>query len=194
MNHLRVLISMIVCAVLCSSCQNDGGGSEKTADQLMTEGWQSYGSHNYQAAADAFTQALGKNANLVDGYNGLGWANGKLNQLPTSVTKFLAGLVMDTTNLEIKSGLAFVYNAQKNYTQSIIQGRAVLVTNSSWSFSRDVTVNALDLQLLLAEDFFAMAAYDSSLARVKILNPIFTADVSTVAGQTALAQEIELLH
>jgi len=194
MNYRLVVLSIILCAILFSSCEGDSGGGEKTADQLMAEGWQSYLNHDYSGATDQFAKALAKNSNLVDGYNGLGWANGKLNDLPTSVSKFLTGLGMDTANLEIRSGLAFVYNAQKNYAQSIVQGRAVLVSNPSWSFSRDATVNASDLQLLLAENFFATASYDSSLARVRILNPLFAADVSTVAGQTALAQEIERLQ
>ncbi len=176
--------------VMIAGCGSGGGGSE-SADQLVADGWTAYLSHNYAGASSKFSQALALNGNLVDAYNGSGWSLAKLNLPDSAVTQFNKGLNRDTANAEIRAGLAFVDNALKLYSQSITLALAVLQGKPSWVFSRDNSVNALDLHLLLAEDYFALASYTESLTQIQILNPSFAADVSTVTGQTSLAKEIE---
>ena len=184
------------------SCSKDDGSPPKTPQELLTEGWQGYASHNYQLAIDRFTAALQADASLVDAYNGLGWANAKRDLLDASVSNFNTGLARDSSNLQMKAGLAFVLNAKSSlanhYQLSIDKALAVLHADSLWSFSRDVSINASDLQLLLSEDYFAIADFSSSLVQVQKLNAklstSFDADVSTTAGQTALANEIERLR
>ena len=150
-----------------------------------------FGDH---AAADArFTEALSKDANFVDAYNGGGWSKAKLNTLSGAIASFSTGLGKDSANLEIRAGMAFVYNAQKDYSHSIQYALAVLQGSSTWAFTRDPTVSYSDLHLLLAEDYFAQADYASSLQQVSLLDSAFNADVTTNSGQIALAQKIEQL-
>lgn len=169
----------------------------KTAPELLAEGWQGFSGHNYQLAIDRFTAALQLDPTLVDAYNGSGWANAKRDSLNASSLAFNAGLALDTGNLPMKAGLAFVLNAQRSvadhYQQSIDRANSVLLADSGWTFSRDTSVNSRDLHILLAEDYFAMADYATSLAEVKKLAS-FDADITTVAGQTQLAAEIEYLR
>lgn len=103
---------------------------------------------------------------------------------------------MSSTNLEIRSGMAFVYNGEKDYSTSVTFALSVIALNPNWAFSRDTTIDVADLRLLLAEDYFALEEYSSSLTQVVLLDSSFSAslDVSTVAGQTTLAQEIERLR
>ncbi len=184
-----VLAFLIVVVAGCSSTSNP-----ESADQLVSEGWTAYLNHNYTLASSKFSQALALNGNLVDAYNGAGWSLAKLNLPDSAVTQFNRGLARDTGNTEIRAGLAFVDNALKLYSQSITLALAVLQVRPAWVFSRDNSVNAQDLHLLLAEDYFALASYPQSLAQVQILNPAFAADVTTVVGQTSLAKEIERLR
>ena len=181
-------------SIIVTSCMSGDGPSPPTASELVTQGWQAYSTRSYATAADKFNQAIGVDGNFVDAYNGAGWATARLNQLATSITRFTAGMTKDTANLEIKAGLSIVYNAQRNYAQSILYANRVIATQPAWSFSRDATVSSSDLHLLLAENFFATANYTAALAEVNILNGSFSADVSTIVGQTALAQEIERLR
>lgn len=189
------LISMFMCLLL-GSCSGgeDSTPTEKTAAQLTVEGWQAYTAKNYTTANSRFSEALAKDGNFVDAYNGSGWARMRLNTLSASLSSFLAGLTRDTANLEIQAGLAFFYNAQKNYSESVFYGDKVLQANAGWVFSRDAAITGADLHLLLAEDYFARASYTASLQHVQILNGSFTADVSTPIGQDALAKEIERLR
>ncbi|HYQ87296.1 MAG TPA: hypothetical protein VES59_08665 [Bacteroidota bacterium] len=193
---IRVLIMVLVIAQLWGCSKDEGGPAAKTPAELLAEGWQAYASRNYQLAHDDFAAATQGDANLVDAYNGSGWANAKLNVLAAAVASFNTGLGKDAVNLQMRAGLSFVFNAQKLYTSSIAADTTVLHANSTWSFSRDTSINAADLHLLLAEDYFALTPPDfaSSKAQVLTLNPLFAADIATLAGQTALAAEIERLR
>ncbi len=177
----------------CSS--GDGGGGE-SASQLISDGWNAYAARSYRTAAGKFNQALSMDGTLVDAYNGAGWSYAKLDRLDTASTKFNAGIGRQPTNKEINAGLAFVTNATKLYQSSITHAQNVIQLDPAWTFSRDNAVDWRDLQVLLAENYFALAHYDSSLIHVRLL-PLgsgFTADTTTVQGRTALADEIESLR
>ena len=185
---------LLGCMMLWSCSKNETGPTVVTPDQLVAQGWQAYAGRNYPLAVDRFTEALQANSNLVDACNGSGWANAKLDSLTASVTGFSSGLSKDSTNLQIKAGLSFVYSAEKQYAFSISRATQVLRADTNWRFSRDTSVNSSDLHILLAEDYFALAYFDSSLTQVRVLNSSFSADVTTLAGQAALANEIEILR
>ena len=176
----------------CSSGGGDGPPA-KTPEQLLSEGWQAYASHNYTLALTDFNSAAQGNSNLVDAFNGAGWANAKLNSLAASVVDFRNGLTKNGSNVQMKAGLSLVFNAQKLYDSSIVRAGEVLAADPAWVFTRDTSLNASDLHLLLAEDYFAQVPpnFAASLAQVQILDPSFTADVSGITGQAALAQRIE---
>jgi hypothetical protein len=192
----RFLVLGLAIAQLWGCSKDEGGAPAKTPAELVAEGWQAYANRNYQLAHDDFASATQGNGNLADAYNGSGWANAKLNALGGAVTSFNSGLGKDSANLQMKAGLSFVFNAQKLYISSIAYDSTVLHADSTWSFSRDTSINAADLHLLLAEDYFALTPPDfiSSKREVRILDTSFVADVGTLPGQTALAAEIETLR
>ncbi len=190
------LYGLAFCCIILGSCSGNNSTSPPppTADQIIAEGWQKYAAGQYQEALNKFNEALGMDAGKVDAYNGAGWANAHLNALSASVTSFLHGFSRDTTDLEIKAGLALVFHAQKNYFASIERALPVLQANIHWTFSRDAAINYSDLRILLAEDYFGLANYPESKNQVLQVEPGFSADVSTIEGQTALGQEIEALR
>ncbi len=179
----------------CSSGGDGGGPPTKTPEQYLAEGWQAYAAKNYSLALSDFNAAAQAKPSLADAFNGAGWANAKLTLLPASAADFNDGLTKSPGNVQILAGLSLVFNAQKLYDSSIVRAGEVLSAAPAWVFTRDTSTNAFDLHLLLAEDYFALTppAFGSSLAQVQILNPGFAADITTIAGQTALAAEIERL-
>jgi hypothetical protein len=196
MKACMVVVTMAIVVVLssCSSNNSNPANATETAPQLINDGWQAFTNQDYNTALSKFTAALRLDAALVDGYNGAGWSDVRLNLLSNAITEFTGGRSKDTNNVDILAGLSFVNNAQKNYSASIGDVASLLQKNAHWFFERDTTVNINDVKVVLAEDYFSTANFDSSLAVVQTLNPAFSADVSTVAGQTALAQEIETLR
>jgi hypothetical protein len=191
------VVAVIAIGVLLPSSSGNSTNNPppgESASQLVNDGWQAFAGQNYTTALSKFTAALRLDATLVDGYNGAGWSDIRLNLLDNATTEFNAGKSRDTTNVDIWAGLAFVNNAQKNYTASIADAQSVLQKNTHWFFERDTTVNIGDVKVALAEDYFSTASFDLSLAAVQSLDASFRADVSTLAGQAALAQEIETLR
>lgn len=196
MTMVKILVMCLLTAmlVLSSGCESSSGDGDKSPERLVAEGWVAFSAGNYSEAASRFDEALNKAGNYVEAYDGAGWSYAKLNSLSTAESRFLAGLSRDTTNYEIKAGLAFLYHAQKRYNESAMMLENLLGQNTDWTFRGDASIGNTDLRLLLAEDYFALANYSASLSQVQILNSSFTADVSTVSGQAALAQEIERLR
>ncbi len=177
------------------SCKNDSSSPpEKTAQQLVTEGWQKFSTKDYHGALSSFNQAISTDPSIVDAYNGAGWSNARLSDATNAIVRFNGGATRDANNLEIKAGLAFAWSAQKDYSQSITYAAAVIQADGNWTFSHDASVTVRTLHLLLAENYFAQANYTASLQQVQVLNSSFVADVSTIAGQTALGEEIERLR
>ena len=192
----RIIIPVFLLALVWWGCQVDSPPPPETAQQLVDDGWAQYATANYQGARDLFNQASALDGSVVDAYNGAGWSSAKLNDLSTAMESFGLGQVKDTSNLEIRAGIGIIENARKNYAFSDSSVLSVLSENSSWVFSRDTSINSLDLHLLLAENFFAEAEYELSRDQVHLLDPSFPSalDVTTVAGRTALAMAIENLR
>jgi tetratricopeptide (TPR) repeat protein len=193
MKTLVVLLFSLSMCVL-AGCSNGGDTEELTASELAAKGWEAYAAKDYPTALARFNESVSKDASYADAYNGLGWTASQLNDLPAAVTHFSAGIARSATLLDLRAGIAFVYNAQKNYLSSAQRGLEVIQTNPTWVFMRDRSVSASDVRLLLAADYFAVADYANALQQVQILSPGFSADVATVAGQRALAEEIERLR
>jgi len=193
---MRNILFLIFLCLGLAGCQKSSTGTDETASQLTTEGWAAYAARNYALAVTKFADATNQDATFSDAYNGLGWSYAKQDKPQSAISSFTTGLTRSPNNPEMNAGLAFAYNAEKDYAQSITAGLAVLGANASWQFSRDTSISYTDIHLLLAEDYFSQPSpdYTQSLSEVRIVDPSFNADVTTVAGQTALGHEIEQLR
>ncbi len=201
-NYL-VRAALGVTAYLIVSCSNSGSGPPvKTPDQLLAEGWQAYSQKNYQSARNSFGQAISARSGFTDAYNGAGWSDAKLNNMSEAANDFLTGYGTNSTNQQIRgqigAGMGFVLNTQKNYQESLYWSGLVLQSDSNWTFTRDLSLTSADLFILRAEDYFALARFDSSLMEVQKLDArdtvSFAPDVSTDLGRIELAAEIERLQ
>ena len=182
--------------LLMAGCETENGTmpTEYTAEELTEQGWDLFGTVDYQSALEKFEEALSKETNYVEAYCGAGWATARLTDLASSVSYFTSCISLNSSYVDGHAGLAFVYNAQKNYLSAITSANSALSQNSAWFFLHDETLNYKDLHLLLAECYFALLNFENCLAQVKILNTSFTADITTYDGRAALAAEIERLR
>lgn len=177
-------------------CGEDNGFKPpaKEAEQLTNEGWDRFEYKGYDNALAKFKEAIAKDKNYAEAYNGAGWASARLTNLSDAVSYFTQCISLSSTHVDAHAGLAFVYNAEKEYQSSVSAAITALSIDSSWLFAHDQTINYQDLHLILAECYFALGNFSDSLAQVQILNPSFTADVGTFEGRSALAEEIERLR
>jgi len=192
-----VLISVILLSFSCGKKKKTVEPPPPTAEELTKAGWAGFKDGNYDGAIDDLNSAIETDPNYSEAYCGLGWCYAMLSDDSLSVKNFekcLSFTNPDSIALWAKAGLAFAYEAQKLYNQAIDKAKEVLTADSSWKFSHDTTCSASDLHLLLAECYFAVSEFDSSLAEVQILNPGFFVYVNTAEGRGALADEIERLR
>lgn len=178
------------------NCGEDNGFKppNKEAKELTDDGWQKFEYSGYQNALTKFKEAMNIDSNYAEAYSGAGWASARLTNLSDAVSYFIQCISLNSSHVDAHAGLAFVYNAKKEYQLSINSGNNALSYNAQWTFEHDQTISHHDLHLILAENYFALSNYSESLNHVSILNPLFTADIDTFEGKSALAEEIERLR
>ena len=172
-----------------------------TAAEYLTQGWANFNAGNYAAAQVNFDNAIGLDTSLADARNGKGWCQGILGSPAGALAAFKTGLVFSDANHEIRAGMAFSYSAMDSAEQACSSALMVLGADSLWLFSHtyrespsDNQLNYKEVRLLLCQNYFKRAVFDSSLIWVKMLNPVYSNDSLTVpSGQTALQPEIERL-
>ncbi len=190
-NYIKYML-FVGFIVIVMSC--GGGPTGPSYEVLITEGWSSFSQSEYQNASDSFADAKLKDPEEAEAYTGSGWSLLKLDNLTQATSEFSSGSTKTNASADLYAGWAFVLNARKNYAKSNTEAEQALTMEPSWSFSHGLSLSAADLHVLKAENFFLLGDFANSLDEVKILNPGFTADVSTQDGMAALAQEIERLQ
>lgn len=161
--------------------------------QKITDAWAAYSLGNYDTAKNLFLEAKSLDVSKGDAYMGLGWCYLKSDSVNLSLSNFSIAYDKGLCNADLNSGYAFSLNAAKQYQLSNSYAEIVLVIKPNWVFTYQTTLNKNDLLLLKAQNFFQLGDFANSLSYVKMLNISFLADVSTAAGRSALADEIERL-
>lgn len=170
---------------------------EATEIDMSEYGWVLYSDRNYRNAKNWFVEAVFKDSNYKDGYNGLGWTYGKLGEIDSSITNFHRGRTrafQDTTNedwnlllsypphdvaKETTAGLALAYHAKNNHKRAIIYGNYLLSMTGdtsyaapgspNWTLSRDPNLDATHIIWTMASSYYAQGNFGNSLAHVQQL-------------------------
>lgn len=192
MKKLHFMTIFIVLIIIFGSCKKEEPTSEEIANEALSQGWEKFETGDYNAALANFEEAVNNNSNLIDAYSGLGWTNAKLDEMEEAEELFFEGFQKDTSYVDIVAGLAFVRNAQKYYSSSNNWAQSALYNMNHWYFPHDNSLDYKDVHLLMSENYFALADFESSLLQVQELVS-FTTDVSTQEGITELGLKIEEL-
>ncbi len=204
----NVIFTALLSGLLLLGCGGKKGTNpEKTAEQLTAEAWSLFESADYDGAKAGFEQALGKDANYADAYNGRGWSNGFLDLKDEALADFQSAIAKGLNQPDAHVGLAGLYLGKEEFQNAITQVRAALSANSTYSFSHKPSINYLDLHLILAQAYYGLGGgyLDSAQVEVDYLNPANNLDPAdpntwTVSGQTyatypeALLKEIQRLE
>lgn len=170
------------------------GADEATYQSLIDDGWSLFQSGQYTEAIAVFTEARDLSPDRADAYAGMGWSRMKLDDLNAASADFASGAALAGTRVDLLGGYAFTLNALKDYANSNVRADELLALSSNWTFPYANGIDATDIQIVKAENFFALGEFSSSLAVVKTLNPSFPLSaVSTADDEMALAAEIERL-
>ncbi|MBZ0270344.1 hypothetical protein K8I85_19500 [bacterium] len=209
LRRLRVAAALLLMAA--AGC-GGGSGTEPEPDpdpdpdpptygQRVTTGWASLTAGSYASGRASFLAAIGLDPAPAEAHTGLGWCELKLDDPDAAHTAFATGITgtgTDAMLADLYAGWAFAWSARQTaldrHAESNARVAEAEARDAAWSFGPLPGLDSDDLSLLAAANFFALGAFDSSLARVRTLDPAFTADVGTAAGQAALAARIEALR
>jgi tetratricopeptide (TPR) repeat protein len=184
-----------------------GTTPEKTAQQLTAEAWSLFESADYDGAKAGFEEALSKDANYADAYNGRGWSYGFLDMKDEALVDFQSAINKGLDKPDAHVGLAGLYLGKEEFQSAATHAWAALSMDSDYSFSHKSSINYLDLHLILAQAYYGLGDdyLDSAQVQVDYLNPanhLDPTDPNTwkVSGQTyatypeALLKEIQRLE
>lgn len=187
---MKNLMFIVFAVSLLAGC--GGGGSDP---DYVAEGWDAFTIGNLSNAHDQFSTAYLKNPENSEAAHGFAWTLLKLDSLDRSLFFFeTANALSASDDPDILAGWSFALNASKNYNESNMKSDLALSANPSWQFTYGFGLDAIDLHLVQAENYFALGNFSSSLTAVKAINTSFNADITNATGRSLLAAEIERLR
>jgi len=179
-----------------SSCEKKGV-KKITASELVQQGWPKFEARNFAGAESDFSAALSISTNATDSsgaFLGLGWTQLRLNYGGLAENSLVKYLSLAPGDSDGRAGLAFAYSTTNKFREAIDTANVVLLSNPTWAFSHDNGINSADLHLLLAQCYYYIAIFDSSLMQVRQYydnDTSFWQDVSTPAGKDTLSMWIQ---
>lgn len=182
-----------------AGCGGDDGNGGSTGPQdpvtLTRQGWTAYETLDWELAADLFQQAIDAGATSTEAFSGAGWTafqrgghNAEARSFWTEGLDGKTGAVND-----IHMGLAVLSMLESDFSGAVDHFTLVIDSNPSYRFIHQEGINYEDIYLGLAQSYFNLSDYENALTNVQVLNPTFTADISTSEGLAELSQEIDRL-
>ena len=182
-----------------------------TAEDMAEYGWELFETKEYLPSNAWFLDAVSKDSDWKDGYNGLGWTYAKLMVLDSSISHFTIGLAKKQhqwnpidVQSEILAGLTFANHALGKDAKVIQYGRAFLDSTvkpltAGWMFTHDSLLNYLDVRITLAASYFAVGKFDSTILQVTvILDSLNSSELpitdTTLVGRKEMAKQIMTLQ
>ena len=193
--RLFLLIAILMGTFLFYLSCEEKGVEEVTPSELIQKGWLKFEAGNFAGAGADFSAALSISTNASDSsgaFLGLGWAQLRQSQAGLAENSFVEYLYLSPGSDDGRAGLAFAYPATNKFREAIDTANVVLSSDPSWVFSHDSSVDSTDLHLVLAQCYYCIAIFDSSLMQViNYYDQSFWQDVSTPAGKDTLGMKIQ---
>ncbi len=208
MSKTTLLFIMAIGLITMDACRKK---FYATAEDMAEYGWELFETKEYLPSNAWFLDAVSKDSDWKDGYNGLGWTYAKLMVLDSSISHFTTGLAKKQhqwnpidVQSEILAGLTFANHALGKDAKVILYGRAFLDSTvkpltAGWMFTHDSLLNYLDVRITLAASYFAVGKFDSTILQVTvILDSLNSSELpitdTTLVGRKEMAKQIMTLQ
>ena len=154
-------------------------------------GWAHFQLGEYEDALIDFDNAIALDEMFHPADLGQGWTYMMLDQFSYSIEAL--DRVADLNLIPDASvARALIYNAEGDYQQSLTQ--LANISDANWNFTYLPNLDINNLNLLRAHNQIALNNFADALTAFQLVDPAFTADVSTDAGRLALLNAIEALN
>ena len=198
--------ALLVAGSLVAGCGENAEEPEITAEILTARGWDQFEAGNFVSALSNFHQAIAKDSDYADAYNGCGWSELGLDSLAVAITDFDQSLAKGISTPDPFGGKAIAYRDPEELdpgfdiaSQDSIRGLAIVCADSVLSrdvryvFSHDSTFNWQDLRLIMAQSYWHLSQYDEAKVQVDSLNPENLLNLASVTFVEDLMVEIQRL-
>ncbi|MGB8658410.1 MAG: hypothetical protein WCE90_11620 [Candidatus Zixiibacteriota bacterium] len=187
-------VVLLFSLLLVCGCHKKGV-TNRTAAELINQGWAKFAAGDDAGAIGDFNAAMGLSADTNDAYLGLGWAELRQSQAGLAEEAFVTYLAKYPNQIDAEAGLAIAYHALSKPQDVIAQANAVLSSAPTWDFSHDSRANYLDLALVLADSYYEIGEFSQSLTVVQhYFDSGFNPDLSTDSGRAQLAAKLDSLY
>jgi tetratricopeptide (TPR) repeat protein len=188
-----VFLALLLCFL--ASCGNNGGGPEITAAELTADGWGKFESGQFEEALHRFGQAIEKDPDYGEAYNGVGWCCVRLDSLRSGLDAFNQAMAKGVISGDPRAGLAVICRDLDpvDFQMAISWAESALATDSDYVFSHDTLLNWRDLRLIIAQSCYGLGLYDDAHAQVDILDPDNALDPASSTYIEELLAEIQRL-
>lgn len=165
-----LLVSALACA--CSTPSAPEFNIEPAYLDDVATGWNLFRQGNYSLASTSFRSAVSRDVHLerYEAHIGLGWSLAMQDSLQKAALNFDLALsrTPESTrdSVYILSGLSFVYRdlTPPNYQEVRDNALTVLERDPDFVFEYRTTINAQDLNAVLAEAYFNLGEYEEAAA------------------------------
>jgi tetratricopeptide (TPR) repeat protein len=197
--RILILLPILICSVLLlCGCGKEKKSTGITAQELTNQGWGKFTAGDYTGASLDFKAATGLDPTYEDAYLGLGWAELKKNSAGLAESAFKTYLLKTSSSegaTAATAGLALACHAQDKFQDAIDKADELLSSSPSWQFSRDASIDYLDVALIMAQSYYELGEYQSCLDVVKqYFDASFNPDLTTDQGRNQLAAKLESLY
>lgn len=202
LKHSKLLIAMLMALVLlvgfggCDSGTDPDDDEELSPVALTLQGWSLFEDLNYPAAQSSFQRAINKGSVSTESFSGAGWAYFMVEgHFADARDMWVEGLDGKTGGVnDIHFGLGSLDIIEEEFGSAIGHYETILSTTPNYTFLHRDGLNYQDLYLGLAQCYYKLGEFQSSLDNVQVLNPTFQANLTTPEGLTELSQEIDRLN
>ena len=206
----KTIIILILVSLLLISCDLFNGKDDRNLDgytstQLQTMGWEAYQNRRWNDAERYFSALTLRADDYLVGHYGLGWTHLRRHRYLNARNEFNRFFTLDINNTfapadsvtrNVRAGQTFVFSALHDNAQVLIVSQTFAASNpanNNWSFRFEREIDINDIRLLRASSQFLLGQFQAALETVRMVDPSFEANVSTVEGRLMLQIRIEEL-
>ena len=192
---VALLLSAGLLLTACSEDDETGGptGTTFTAEELNDMGWDALSAGDHEDAVSYFEQALEKAASLHEARLGLGWGLTQTGSYEDAVAAFDAVIAAGVYAADAQAGRA-VAALESDPTLAVSAASAALSIDAEFASEWIEGFDHLDLHLIMAEAYFALAQYSDAQVQVDLLDPENELNPQDLEYVTDLALAIEALR
>ncbi|MCX7834958.1 MAG: hypothetical protein N2450_02655 [bacterium] len=160
--------------------------------ELTEYGWELFEVSDYQNAVRYFSDAIAADRSYSDAWTGLGWSYLRQANIVQAYENLSEAVRLSPNSNDAQAGLAFCQFSRGEYVQADSSAQHILNRSTIWQFTRDRSIELLDLKVLQVSARYLTGNFVSALALLRTFDPDFNCDINTPEGLAELSNRIEM--